>query len=202
MGINDREAIKPAIRTLVDAGHTRIGVLCIRLDRAPNNGPVTDERIAGAHMHVQRSRLLGILDVLEEAGIAHAPIVERHINNPQTAFEAAQELLSAHPELTAVACTTDSQALGVVRYAAEQGIDVPGQLSVTGFDGIPEAIDAHITTVRQPSKDKGLESGNMLAELIEQRLSNAPAKSVRRAEAPTVLLETELIRGTSVAAPQ
>ena len=153
-------------------------------------------------MHVQRSRVLGILDVLEEAGISDAPIVERHINNPQTAFEAAQELLTNHPELTAVACTTDSQALGVVRYAAEQGIDVPGQLSVTGFDGIPEAFDAHITTVRQPSKDKGLESGNMLSELIEQRLSENPAKPARRAAAPSVLLETELIRGTSVAAPQ
>lgn len=202
VGIDDREAIKPAIRELVDAGHRHIGVLCIRLDRTPNNGPVSDERIQAAHMHVQRSRVLGVLDVLEEAGISDAPIVERHINNPQTAYEAAQELLTNHPELTAVACTTDSQALGVVRYAAEQGIDVPGQLSVTGFDGIPEAFDAHITTVRQPSKDKGLESGNMLSELIEQRLSENPAKPARRAAAPSVLLETELIRGTSVAAPQ
>lgn len=202
VGIDDREAIKPAIRTLVEAGHTRIGVLCIRLDRVPNNGPVPTERIEGAHMHVQRSRLLGILDVLREAGISEPPIVERHINNPQTAYEAAEELLAANPELTAVACTTDSQALGVLRYAEKQGIDVPGQLSVTGFDGIPEAIDAHITTVRQPSKDKGLESGNMLAGLIEKRLNDTSAKASRRVETPAVLLETELILGTSVAPPQ
>ncbi len=79
---------------------------------------------------------------------------------------------------------------------------MPGQLSFTGFDGIPEAIDAHITTVRQPSKDKGLESGNMLAELIEQRLNDNPAKPAQRAETPTVLRENELIRGKSVATPQ
>ncbi|AHI23592.1 LacI family transcriptional regulator [Corynebacterium vitaeruminis DSM 20294] len=40
VGIDDRAAIAPAARALVDAGHTKIGILCIRLDTVPNNGPV------------------------------------------------------------------------------------------------------------------------------------------------------------------
>ena len=67
------------------------------------------------------------------------PIVERHLNDPDNNYDAARELLTAHPKLTAVVCTTDTQALGVLRYARDNGIRVPEDLSVTGFDGIEVA---------------------------------------------------------------
>ncbi|MBB3115424.1 LacI family DNA-binding transcriptional regulator [Corynebacterium bovis] len=167
VGIDDREAVRPAVRALVDAGHRRVGVLCIRLAREPNNGPVGPERLAAAQMHVQRSRVEGALAELAAAGVVDVPVVERHINTPETARDAARELLDAHPDLTAVVCTTDSMALGVLDVAGERGLDVPGDLSVTGFDGIPRAVARGVTTVVQPSREKGLASGRALFALLD-----------------------------------
>ena len=193
VGINDREAIKPAAQAVIDAGHTNIGVLSIRLDREPNNGVVSAERLSHAAMDVQRSRVEGVIDVLDDAGLdsSNIPIVERFINNADTAYEAAQELLETHPELTAIVCTTDSMALGALRYAHDAGISVPTELSITGFDGIPAAVENGLVTVRQPSRDKGHLSGQCLARIIagEQQPLHQ-------------LLPTELLAGTSVAAPQ
>ncbi len=192
VGIDDREAIKPAARAVVDAGHTHIGILCIRLDREANNGPVSPERLDRAQMDVQRNRVNGILDVIRGAGITHhIPIVERHINNPQTAQEAARELLTTNPKLTAVVCTTDSMALGVLAHARAVGLEIPQDLTVTGFDGIPQALNEGLTTIRQPSQLKGETACKRLKDLIR----------AESAEQHTVLA-TEFVSGSSVAAPR
>lgn len=57
-------------------------------------------------------------------------------------------------------------ALGVMTYARERGIDIPGELSVTGFDGIDAAQRLGLTTIVQPNKAKGAAAGHMLAKLI------------------------------------
>lgn len=198
VGIDDREAIKPAVQAVVDAGHVNIGVLCIRLDRTPNDGPVSAGRLRTAQMHVQRSRVQGVLDVISDAQLepTQVPVVERHINNRVTAKDAARELLTTHPDITAVVCTTDSMALGVLEYAREQGIRVPEQLSITGFDGIPEALQEGITTVRQPTQQKGRESGEMLGVLQKEGTAEADPEA-----ATEVMLETTFKPGTSVAPP-
>lgn len=193
VGIDDREAIKPAVQEVVRAGHTQIGVLCIRLDREPNDGPVDAKRLEQAAMDVQRSRVSGVLDVISDAELnpAQVPIIERFINNSETAYSAAEELLSSHPELTAVVCTTDSMAVGALEYANTAGLRVPEDLSITGFDGIPAAVGQGITTVRQPSREKGRRSGECLATIIADEH-----------EPHSQLLNTELLLGTSVGAPR
>ncbi|MDO5032408.1 LacI family DNA-binding transcriptional regulator [Corynebacterium sp.] len=170
VGIDDYAAIAPAARALVDAGHRHIGILAIRLHRERLDGPVSPQQLGSADMHVQRSRVLGVLDVFAAAGLEREaiPVVTRHINDPATARAAAAELLDAHPELTAVLCTTDSMALGVLSVARERGLRVPEDLSVTGFDGISTALLADLSTVIQPNKDKGAAAGRMLARLIAE----------------------------------
>ncbi|WP_293777647.1 LacI family DNA-binding transcriptional regulator [uncultured Corynebacterium sp.] len=190
VGVDDRAAIAPAAQALVDASHTRIGILAIRLYRERLDGEVTAAQLAAADMHVQRSRVLGALDVFAAAGLdpASIPVVTRHINDSRTAYAAAEELLTKHPDLTAVLCTTDSMALGVMAYARDHGIAVPGQLSVTGFDGIAPALALGLSTVVQPNKEKGAAAGRMLASLIDGR-----------GEVPRVLLETTFQPGRTVA---
>ncbi|MFD5868820.1 LacI family DNA-binding transcriptional regulator [Corynebacterium sp. NPDC060344] len=165
VGIDDREAIKPAVRHLTELGHREVGVLSVRLSRLRNDGEVSAERLAGARHHVQRSRVEGALEALAEAGVdaSAVPIVERHLNDPENNYDAARELLTSHPNLTAVVCTTDTQALGVLRYARDHGIRVPEDLSVTGFDGIEMAQLVGVTTVIQPNRDKGRAAGAALA---------------------------------------
>ncbi|MCQ9676547.1 MULTISPECIES: LacI family DNA-binding transcriptional regulator [Corynebacterium] len=205
VGIDDRAAIAPAARALVRASHTRIGILAIRLHRERLDGVVSPEQLAEADMHVQRSRVVGALDVFADAGLPpeSIPVVTRHINDARTAYAAAEELLNAHPELTAVLCTTDSMALGVLAYARDHGIAVPEQLSVTGFDGIAPALAVGLSTVVQPNKAKGAAAGHMLADLIDRAASEpAPrAASVKSEESPRKVLRTSFHEGRTVAPP-
>ncbi|MCZ9309811.1 LacI family DNA-binding transcriptional regulator [Corynebacterium sp. c6VSa_13] len=189
VGIDDRAAIAPAARTLIDAGHRNIGILAIRLEDTPLNGPLDPGRLPRAHLHIQRDRILGALGVFAGAGIdpAGVPVVTRHLNTPATARDAAAELLESHPELTAVACTTDSMALGVLAYAREQGLRVPEDLSVTGFDGIAAARAVGLVTVEQPNRDKGIRA--------VQALEDTAGDPVH------TILPTRLLAGRSVAAP-
>lgn len=169
VGIDDAHAIAPAAHALVTAGHRKIGILCIRLSLDRNDGLVSPQRLETAHHHVQQARVQGALQVFAAAGIdpRTVPIVERHINDPENNIDAARELLTRHPDLTAVLCTTDTMALGVLNYAAAHGINVPEDLSVTGFDGISTALMRNVTTVLQPNKAKGECAGRVLHHMIE-----------------------------------
>mgnify|MGYP001757465682 FL=1 len=66
------------------------------------------------------------------------------------------------PETTALLCTSDVLALGAMQYAHGHNISVPNDLTITGFDGIPEALAQKFTTVVQPLKEKGLRAGELL----------------------------------------
>lgn len=187
VGIDDFAAIQPAAQAVVDAGHRRIGILAKRMFAAPTNGVVTD--IAAADLDVQRRRVEGVLAVLHAAGIEHVPVVTRHLNDVDSAADAARELLATFPELTAVVCTTDSMALGVL---AAYGNRVPRELSVTGFDGIESAVNKGLTTVAQPNHQKGEAAAVLLRALLAGRPTGADR----------LLLETDFIVGRSVAAPR
>jgi DNA-binding LacI/PurR family transcriptional regulator len=89
---------------------------------------------------------------------------------------------------TAVVGLSDVLALGVLEGLLAAGVDVPGQVSVCGFDDIPAAEPRGLTTVRQPITDRGREIGRMLldpdqaprqvmmpVELVERRTSG-PAR--------------------------
>jgi DNA-binding LacI/PurR family transcriptional regulator len=89
-----------------------------------------------------------------------------------------------------VVCTSDVLALGALRHATEQGRSVPDDLTVTGFDGVPEAERAGLTTVRQPVLEKGRVAGQLLLQRGDR---NRPRR---------VSLPTELIIGTTSAAPR
>lgn len=197
VGIDDREAIKPAVQHLLSLGHTKFGIITARLSREPNDGPVSLERLSGAHHQLQKARVEGVLEVLEAQGIepCSVPIIERHINDRENNIDAAREMLEAHPEVTAVICTTDTLALGVMAHARSNGIEVPAQLSVTGFDGIEVAQMVGLTTVIQPNRDKGREVGRMLAELIADG-----AESVDKP--PRSILATRFLEGKTTAKPR
>jgi DNA-binding LacI/PurR family transcriptional regulator len=204
VGIDDFAAIGPAAQALVDAGHTTVGILSIRLRHERLDGAVDRGNLAAAEFDTQRLRVQGALKTFAEAGINadSIPVVTRHINNRDTAREAAEELLSNNPDLTAVLCTTDSMALGVMDYAEAHGISIPEQLSVTGFDGIESARLRGLSTIRQPNFDKGAEAGRMLAELIDATVANTAYPTADDGSPLRVLLDTEFSPGDTIAAPR
>lgn len=94
-----------------------------------------------------------------------------------------------------------------MNYPRGNGIYVPGQMTVTGFDGIPEALNRGLTTVAQPNLDKGRRAGELL-HWFNGHLSPSPAASPKssmgppRSGLPVVeVLNTELIRGRTAGPP-
>jgi DNA-binding LacI/PurR family transcriptional regulator len=105
-------------------------------------------------------------------------------------FEDALRLLTAHPEVTAIFAANDVMAIGALGAALELGLDVPGRLSVVGYDNTELArtrlID--LTTVDDVSYDVGVQT----ARLLLARMSGDEAADVQRTLEPALV-----VRGTT-----
>lgn len=188
VGIDDHAAMVDMARHLSTLGHRRIGALCMRLSTERLDTFASVERQMTARYEVQRRRLAGLRDGFGEAGVdwAAVPVVERYDHSEAAGASAAEQLLAKHPEITAVVCTSDILALGALRGARSAGRRVPDDLTVTGFDGVPAAERAQLTTIRQPTLDKGRAAGELLLDRGDRQRSK------------TLLLPTELLaRATS-----
>jgi DNA-binding LacI/PurR family transcriptional regulator len=121
-------------------------------------------RLAASTYSVQHRRIAGTTAVLADAGIGATgvPVEEVPANDRDAGREAGHALLDRHPDLTAIVCTSDLLALGVLQAARERGVRVPEDLSVSGYDGIPEAAEAGLTTIQQPLVEKGRIAGELL----------------------------------------
>jgi DNA-binding LacI/PurR family transcriptional regulator len=179
VGIDDREGGRLAAEHLVALGHRRVGVLLHRLRREPVPGPVTEDAIIEAPVRVARERTAGYRIGLASAGIdmTTVPIWEAGGNDPDSGRTATAALLRAHPELTALLCSTDQVAIGAVQAILRSGRLVPRDVSVVGFDDVPRAAtwEPALTTVRQPLLDKG----RLAAELLRDAIESGSTKRVQ-----------------------
>jgi len=192
VGIDDRTAIKALARHLIELGHRRIGVVCMRLGRDRNDGFVPIDRQREAHFHVQRARLAGLAEAFGAAGVdwSSVPVVERFDHTTASGESAAAQLLDHDPDITALVCTSDILAIGALNEAKRRGLKVPQDLTVTGFDGIPEAERIGLTTVRQPILEKGRAAGRLLLDTAEHGRPRV------------VTLDTELVVGSTSGPPR
>ncbi|WP_182545848.1 LacI family DNA-binding transcriptional regulator [Halosaccharopolyspora lacisalsi] len=192
VGIDDSHAIKTMAEHLINLGHRRIGVSCMRLARGRNDGIASVQRQANASFHVQKARLTALAEAFSEVGVdwEQVPVVERFDHTTASGASAVNQLLEMDPEITAVVCTSDILALGALDEVRERGRRVPEDLTITGFDGIVEAERAGLTTVRQPILEKGRAAGRLLLDTSEP----GRPREVR--------LETQLVTGTTAASPR
>lgn len=190
VGIDDRTAMCKLTEHVLGLGHREIGLLTMRLRADGRNGPVDAERLRSATFQVQSDRINGVRDAMAAAGIApeSLTVVESYEHTAASGGVAAGVALQANPRITALMCTADLLALSAMDYLRGRGIFVPGQISVTGFDGIPEAISRGLTTVAQPSLRKGRRAGELL-------------KSAGIGSPVVEMLDTELIRGRTAGPP-
>ena len=88
------------------------------------------------------------------------------INN---GYQMARELFSKPLDYTAIFASTDSNALGILKAADEMNIDIPGRLSLIGFDNITATGMPRIelTTIEQPKRDMAVQAVDMLRDKIE-----------------------------------
>ncbi|BBY57968.1 LacI family transcriptional regulator [Mycolicibacterium sarraceniae] len=194
--IDDRAATRELADYVIGLGHQEIGLLTMRLgaERCAGGqtaGVVSAERLQSSNFHAQTQRIAGVRDAMASAGLnpETLTIVESHEHRPASGAVAAELALQTNPRITALMCTADVLAISAMDYLRAHGIYVPGQMTVTGFDGIPEALSRGLTTVSQPSLEKGKRAGRLL--------HNPPRDGL-----PVIdVLPTELVRGRTAGPP-
>jgi LacI family transcriptional regulator len=133
------------------------------------------------------SRREGYLRALALAGIDPAPAEPVRCDWTRAGGAAAlPAILDASPRPTAVFCSNDRSAIGVIDAAHELGLAVPGDLAVVGFDDIEEAAmtTPPLTTVRNPAFETGEAAGALLAD----RMIGAFSGAARAVELPAPLV--------------
>ncbi|MFD4504213.1 LacI family DNA-binding transcriptional regulator [Streptomyces sp. NPDC058457] len=153
--LDDRAAAAQATRYLIGLGHRTVHHVAI---------PSSTTRVG--------QRAEGWREALADAG---RPVPEPLEGgwSPRSGYLAARALV-ADPQVTAVLCGNDELALGVLRAAREAGREVPGDLSVAGFDDAAYAGYTHpaLTTVRLDFEGLGRGAFGMLHRLLDPE--NAP----------------------------
>ena len=179
IAVDDGAGGEIATRHLISLGHRRVALI---------GDPPPEFRFEWS-----RDRTRGYERALAAAGIeVRDEYVREGTRLLHVARAIAIELLSLPERPTAIFAASDTQAIGVLEAARAFGIQVPGELSVIGFDDIEVAAYVGLTTVRQPLA----RSGRRGAELLLEALAGERVEPLRE------LLPLELVvRGTTGPAP-
>jgi DNA-binding LacI/PurR family transcriptional regulator len=137
-----------------------------------------------------QQRVDGWRATLESAGARVPPVLVGDWS-PASGYRVGLQL-AVDPEVSAIFVANDQMALGVLRALHERGREIPGEVSIVGFDDVPEAqyFTPPLTTVRQDFGEMGRSAMRLLLELIQdtgqppQRVTIAPELVVRRSTAP------------------
>ncbi|WLS43672.1 LacI family DNA-binding transcriptional regulator [Micromonospora profundi] len=166
VGIDERAAAHRIAAHVAGLGHRRVALLADAVLPDASTGPVT---LAGADevWHpTTRDRLAGFADAFAEVGVdwGKLTLVSAAGNSRVAGVAAVAGLFDMPAPPTAVLAGSDVLALGVLDALAQRPGNTNPPVSVTGFDDIPEAATAGLTTVRQPAEEKGRIAAELLLD--------------------------------------
>jgi DNA-binding LacI/PurR family transcriptional regulator len=173
VAIDNLQAIKQAVKYLIDSGHTRIVHFA-----GPQQSSHTQERIEGFRHAFSESPLIFRNELIVQIGSRH----EESFTNTLNYFKH----LNPADYPTAIVCFNDQQALAVIMALKELNIRVPEDISIIGNDDISYAkiYPVPLTTIRAPQHEIGARAAEILIRNIESATLLPPEK---------VVLETEFI---------
>ncbi|MEN9937253.1 MAG: hypothetical protein RLZZ387_3832 [Chloroflexota bacterium] len=159
----NRAGAMAVMQYLFGLGHRRIGFIGGR-----------PETLSGVR------RFAGYCDSLTEAGIRYEPdLVQQGDYTRERGQEAARVLFGLPQPPTAIFAANDKAAMGVLDVANEFGVRVPQELSVVGFDNLPEAaqVTPKLTTVDQSIQEMGTIATKLLIDILRgQELAGTVVK--------------------------
>jgi LacI family transcriptional regulator len=178
----DRAGAYQATTFLIEQGHRRIAFIG-----------------GDSAAYLTRQRLQGFRDALEAGGLSReACVVAQGDYTRQSGFVIARKMLARTTRPTAVFAANDEMAVGVMDAAQENGLSVPHDLSVVGFDDLPIAshVSPALTTVARPYRAMGGTAVRLVSELL-----GATPEIRGNTAAPQVDLPVQLIQRASTAPP-
>ena len=170
--IDNVEAGASLVEHLVKLGHRKLAAI---------TGPIAQymakDRLAGFRLGLKRAGLSS-----EEAPVVHGDF------SLESGYRAMRELLEAHRGFTGVCCANDEMAIGALAALREAGVDVPGEVSVTGFDNLRFAAfaSAPLTTIEVPTLETGEAAMRLMLDLLRD-----PADVAREVVLPHRLVVRE-----------
>lgn len=167
--IDDFRASYVMTQKIIALGHRRIGFI-----------------IGNDTQSSSIARLAGFRDAMRDAGIAVSDeLVVQGEYSYRSGFEAADRLLKLEPIPTAILASNDDMAAGVIATAHRHYLDVPGDLTVCGFDDtlLAQTIWPALTTIRQPiARMSSLAIELLESEIRRRRTGSAPQCQHREME--------------------
>ena len=182
VSIDDHRAAYDMTRHIAALGHQRIGFI-----------------IGNPDQTASARRLAGYRDAIASVGMAcDDALVVQGLFTYRSGLDAAEELLALENRPSAIFASNDDMAAATVAVAHRHGLDVPGDLTVCGFDdtALATTIWPELTTIHQPITDMSLAAVELLAKEIRNR------RAGHRDTPSHVQLDFKLVRRQSDAAPR
>ncbi|WP_420113305.1 substrate-binding domain-containing protein [Pseudactinotalea sp.] len=188
--IDDDGGMAEMARHVASLGHRRVGVVMrtTRLGRGGGPGPV--ESIGARLSEIDNRTIRGRLEAVQ-AVFPDAIRVEAGGRDAAAGAAASRRMLELEDRPTALLAQNDMLAAGAIQAAEALDLTVPGDVTVTGFDGVDMPwLGRSLTTVRQPLHERGRRAGELVSALL--RGEQVP---------PRTLLPVELATGETSGAP-
>jgi len=165
VGIDERDAARRLGAHVAALGHRKVAIVAHWVTDDAVTGPSAADPDA-LRYYVTGERVRGFRDALAAVGVSwpEVTLINAADNDRAVGAEAAGYALDRLDRSTAIMATSDVLALGVLDALAQRGLRPGRDVSVTGFDDIPEAAVAGLTTIRQPSVERGRIAGELLLD--------------------------------------
>jgi DNA-binding LacI/PurR family transcriptional regulator len=152
--VDDHAIGRTAVQHLIDLGHRRIAM-------------IRTSDTEGTYWSSDAARMQGFRDGMAAAGLTVDPdyvVVEPY--SVESGMHAMRRLLALETPPTGVFAYSDELAIGALRALQQQGIDVPGRVSLIGVDGHPTARVFGITSIDQSVAAQGRLAGRLVLDLL------------------------------------
>ncbi|QMV02342.1 LacI family DNA-binding transcriptional regulator [Devosia sp. D6-9] len=162
--IDNLAGARLAAEHLIELGHRRFAILGLPFNEK-GSGRRKPVDVRAASYGDTRDRALGYYAVLAQSGIGEdeVPLIETR-GDRKTVNEAMEQLFEAPEPPTALLCMSDLAAMLALEWLQAKGIRVPDEVSVIGFDGVPEGAMSNppLTTIAQPLAEIGRKAVDMI----------------------------------------
>lgn len=177
--VDNCDASAKLARHLLDLGHKRIAYI-----KGWDTSTVGIERFTGFQ------------GVMEQAGLFDDTLVFQGDYSVESGRIACREILRHNSDITAIACANDCMAIGVIDALEQAGVDVPGDISVTGADASFPYYRPSLTSFKPPYYDIGMQSAQWLVDYLDTENNKDKSLELKKVFSP------RMVYGNTTAKPR